>query len=254
MPISQSSSSASDDAESLLSQDETKYVFERSRFKQRLYNLVTKALLVLSILILMGGVMFLMARWTIFGFMDLSGNSKAHGARIANIEGGEHGNRCMQWQDTEREYTFGGVHRPNEKDVSGAEYLLKDLCGHSATEARARGCRFGMLYFAWLLEVCYDEEIEEEFKNYTDWQFWLYPNRTGEVTWDEAARRERDFMLVEREHHQRHCVDMARKFYRAVSGRGLLFIDSVLLQKGYLDHCAGVALDRKRPIHELNTI
>ena len=54
-----------------------------------------------------------------------------------------------------------------------------------------------MLYFAWLPDVCYDKEIEEEFKNYADWKFWLYGNRTGEITWDEAATGEHDYVLAE---------------------------------------------------------
>lgn len=70
-------------------------------------------------------------------------------------------------------------------------------CGHTPNEAREKGCRFGMLNFAWVPEACYDEEIEEQFRNYADWGFWRFPNRTGWVSWDEAAKGEFDLLFIE---------------------------------------------------------
>ncbi|KAF2108218.1 hypothetical protein BDV96DRAFT_587926 [Lophiotrema nucula] len=53
-----------------------------------------------------------------------------------------------------------------------------------------------MLYSAWLPEPRYEESIEAEFKNYADWKFWLDPNRTAEVSWDEAATGEHDYLFA----------------------------------------------------------
>jgi hypothetical protein len=54
-----------------------------------------------------------------------------------------------------------------------------------------------VLNYAWLPEACFDEEMEEEFRTYTDWEFWLFPNKTIPVSWDEAAKGEFDLLFIE---------------------------------------------------------
>ncbi|KAH8691587.1 hypothetical protein BGW36DRAFT_349670 [Talaromyces proteolyticus] len=163
----------------------------------------------------------------------------------SEIEGKEHG-QCIQWQDS--------AHSP-ETNSSGRDFLLKAPCGQSAAEARERGCRFGMLYFAWLPEQCYDEKIEEDFKNFKEWKFWLFQNRTGEITWDEAATGEYDRLYAEWEQHQRHCVDMFRRLHRVMaSSSGLLSIDSHLSDWDHTEHCSRVLMERERSIHDLNSV
>ncbi|KAK5942583.1 hypothetical protein PMZ80_005148 [Knufia obscura] len=83
------------------------------------------------------------------------------------------------------------------KDLSGAQYLMKKPCGTSAAEARARGCRYGMVNSAWLPEECYDEETEKQFKEIKEWEFWIMPNKTGFVTWEEAATGDFDLLWAE---------------------------------------------------------
>lgn len=103
---------------------------------------------------------------------------------------------CSQEQAPRYRYTFEGVERNDGKDHN-AEFLMKDPCGSTAAEARERGCRFAMVNQAWLPDECFDEELEEEYKSENRWRFWLHPNRTSEVSWDEAAKGEHDYLLIE---------------------------------------------------------
>lgn len=109
---------------------------------------------------------------------------------------GGHSDNSCQTDSTHHRYGFEGVIPAVYKDPS-AEFSQVNPCGHSTAEARERGCRYGMLYGAWLPEECYDEETEENFKKYTNWRFWLQPNRTEEVSWDEVAKGEHEYVLVE---------------------------------------------------------
>jgi hypothetical protein len=103
---------------------------------------------------------------------------------------------CLMRDSYERQHSIEGTPRDDYKNPE-AEFLQIDPCGSTAAEARERGCRFGMLYGAWLPNECYDEESEENFRKHTEWKFWLQPNRTEELTWDEVSKGEHDYVLVE---------------------------------------------------------
>jgi hypothetical protein len=190
--ICPSPSSACDDTESLSLRDEAKEVIEGSRLNHRRYTLAVKVFIALSISTILGGMVFLIVKWASSSFTDLRNCSPSTiDASISVVEAGK--DRLPDLNFTSLRQSV----RAFEKDSSGAKYLLKNPCGHTPDEARARGCRFGMLNFAWVPEACYDEEIEEQFKKYAEWQIWLYQNRTSLVTWDEAQRGEFEFVFVE---------------------------------------------------------
>lgn len=182
-PVDRRSLSADETARSLLSSDEKDYNFEPKRPAKRRHNLALKSLLLVCVLVLHAGLVVLLARWLGVAFPWGSGGG-------GGAAGPAHS------QPKEPKYGFEGVIPAVYKDPT-AEFMQVNPCGHSAEEARARGCRYGMLYGAWLPEECYDEETEERFKHYTNWRFWLQPNRTQEVSWDEVARGEFEYVLVE---------------------------------------------------------
>ena len=189
-PVDRQSLSADDAAHSLLSQDEKTFVLNhRSTTAQRRYQTTLKAFLLLLLLVFHAGLVVLLAKWLASSFLG------AHGSMSPDEMHSDHSNSCLL-RDEHTQYTFDGVIPAVYKDPS-AEFIMKDPCGHSAAEARAKGCRYGMLYGAWLPEQCYDEETEQNFKKYTDWRFWLQPNRTEELSWDEVEKGEHEFVLVE---------------------------------------------------------
>lgn len=195
-PVDRRSFSADDGSRSLLSHDEKIPGFERRRPAQRRLHFILKSILVLFVLVLHAGLIAFLLNW--FGYTIWGGsraNMTSDGMTGQHSHVGHSGSSC-QTDSTHHRYGFEGVIPAVYKDPS-AEFSQVNPCGHSATEARARGCRYGMLYGAWLPEECYDEETEENFKKYTNWRFWLQANRTEEVSWDEVAKGEHEYVLVE---------------------------------------------------------
>jgi hypothetical protein len=196
------SSSSCEDIESRLLQDEKEGILEeRSPFhlRPKRYSTTIKTVLILSISTIASGIIFLAAKWTFT-------NPHSHPNTDSSIISlptppipSEHNNidNGGRWQDAPDLSLFYEPRRTQEKDYSGTTYLLKDPCGHTPAEARARGCRFGVLNYAWVPEACYDAEIEEQFRNYSDWEFWQFPDRTGWVSWDEAAKGEFDLLFID---------------------------------------------------------
>lgn len=213
-PVDRRSFSADDGSRSLLSHDEKIPGFERRRPAQRRLHFILKSILVLFVLVLHAGLIAFLLNW--FGYTIWGGsraNMTSDGMTGQHSHVGHSGSSC-QTDSTHHRYGFEGVIPAVYKDPS-AEFSQVNPCGHSATEARARGCRYGMLYGAWLPEECYDEETEENFKKYTNWRFWLQANRTEEVSWDEVAKGEHEYVLVEweceycpsRRFHSRHNLE-----------------------------------------------
>ena len=234
-PISRQSISADDDTstQTLLSHDESEkpFSFERPHrtLFQRRHSLACKSMLFLLVLAIHASLVILLAGWLapklqgsptssstkatgLAGHdMDMEihtggdGNGDAYTPHFAQHN--EHNDNdndnaaaalavsCIV-PDLDREYTFEGIHPAVYKDPT-AEFLMKDPCGSTPTEARARGCRYGMLYGSWLPDECWDEETEVNFKKVKDWRFWLQANRTEELSWEEVARGEHEYVLVE---------------------------------------------------------
>ncbi|KAG8158011.1 hypothetical protein KVR01_012283 [Diaporthe batatas] len=197
-PIGRRSFSADDGSQSLLSHDEKIPEINRRRPAKRRMNFVLKSFASLLVLIAHAGLVAFLMNW--FGIVVWGGSSSKTTDDSSSMAGqhshGAHGSSSCQTDSTHVRYGFEGVIPAVYKDPS-AEFSQINPCGHSAEEARARGCRYGMLYGAWLPEDCYDEETEENFKKYTNWRFWLQANRTEEVSWDEVAKGEHEYVLVE---------------------------------------------------------
>ena len=196
LPLDGKSLGADDTAESLLPHEEKSYVFKGGRPTHRRYNLTLKVTLGLLVLTLHAGLVVLLGHWLWSNLPGSSGNVGADGINGPHIDGGSNGDMCQLEDSYHRQHTFEGTPRDSYKNPN-AEFLHVDPCGRTAAEARARGCRYGLLYGAWLPESCYDEETEENFRKHRDWRFWLQPNRTEELSWDEVAKGEHDYVLVE---------------------------------------------------------
>jgi len=68
-----------------------------------------------------------------------------------------------------------------------------------------------------------------------------------------VAQGEHEYVLVEWLYHQRHCAEMGRRFFTAISRRGLHTIDSYLSQWAHTDHCAHAIME-SNPDHQLMAI
>jgi hypothetical protein len=90
-------------------------------------------------------------------------------------------------------------------------------CGHSSDEARAHGCRFDPMTWAWQRPECYREELIESFLNRTEWR--MYTNYTlhpeEEIPREEWMRGDHDVVYAENKYHLVHCTYMWRKLHSA---------------------------------------
>jgi len=188
-PVDRVSMSADESGQSLLSQDEKSFVFERRTRAQRFYHHAIRGFIFLLLLFAHAGLVLLLAKWVMssvpmhFGAApkpmdDMGGMTHGHGHGQSSG-----GYKVAEDMDSHVRYTLEGVPPSIYKDPS-AEFSMVNPCGSTAAEAKARGCRFGVLYGAWLPQECWDDETEERFRSFTDWKFYLQPNRTQEITWD----------------------------------------------------------------------
>ncbi|KAI9034914.1 uncharacterized protein KD926_005028 [Aspergillus affinis] len=124
------------------------------------------------------------------------------------------------------------------------EGVIKSPCGHTAAEARARGCHFDIITFCWLPDRCYDAELSESFEKLDNWKWYLDQNKTQPVPKEEALQGELDGLYVSWEYHVQHCVYMWEKMHRALLGAGKAAIDTYIGPYSHTEHCGKMLLSR----------
>ncbi|KAH7061592.1 hypothetical protein B0J12DRAFT_565056 [Macrophomina phaseolina] len=112
-------------------------------------------------------------------------------------------------------------------------------CGKTAAEARARGCHFSPVSFAWLPEECMDRELDEEFRN-LNWTLYSDVNKTRIKTEDEFADDLTDTFLTN-ENHVLHCVYSWKRMHRAIIAGKTLHTG---LSYHHTEHCGMVMSTR----------
>ena len=122
-------------------------------------------------------------------------------------------------------------------------------CGSSPTRARARGCRFDILSFAWQTAECYDDDLMQEFIRYDNWTFYAHFNSTETVVDTAIALEGNRGLYVDWKYHITHCTFMWRQMYRAYSLRG--YIDSHLDNYNHTLHCQRTMLERDTPLESV---
>ena len=133
-------------------------------------------------------------------------------------------------------------------------YMMMHPCGHTAAEARDRGCLFDIISFSWFPPACYDAQLSQDFDDITTWEWFLDPNATQPVSHESAMTGEYSGLYVNWEYHIRHCTAMWLKMHRAVLGGGKAAIDSYIGELTHTRHCGDMLLTRDPPLDALNTI
>ncbi|EER24385.1 hypothetical protein CPC735_057550 [Coccidioides posadasii C735 delta SOWgp] len=140
----------------------------------------------------------------------------------------------------------GHLHPPAAK---GMRSILKSPCGTNATSARAAGCHFDIISFAWLHHKCYDAELSKSFSSIHEWEWFLQPNREQPVLASEALSGNYPVLYVNWEYHVRHCTYMWKKMHRAIlKENGLETIDWYIAPYEHTEHCAEMLLSRGKHI------
>ncbi|KAI6350900.1 hypothetical protein MCOR25_010300 [Pyricularia grisea] len=87
-------------------------------------------------------------------------------------------------------------------------------CGTTAAEARARGCHFDPVSFAWLPESCLDRELADEFRT-LNWTLYADANATRVKSEEDFSNDMTDTFLTN-ENHVLHCVYSWRRMHRLI--------------------------------------
>ena len=135
---------------------------------------------------------------------------------------------------------------------SGTVRPLSCNCGNSVNEARANGCKFDPLAFAWLPSHCRDEELTYEFERQGTgpdgrWLYWADDNRTTELSAEEIsllADNPTDRFYTSWEWHVEHCFFYWRKLHRSrFTG---VTLEKRFDSEGHIGHCKKLILNGGR--------
>lgn len=114
--------------------------------------------------------------------------------------------------------------------------ILKNPCGQSPAEAKARGCKWDISSFAWLPQECLDEELTAQFRAAGPWKFYGDQNKTVEVSEDDFGEDLAPVWLTNRL-HVAHCAFSWLKFHRALVGNGRVHSQMPL---PHTEHCSHI--------------
>ncbi|RHZ66772.1 uncharacterized protein CDV56_109300 [Aspergillus thermomutatus] len=126
-------------------------------------------------------------------------------------------------------------------------------CGTSAAEAKAAGCHFDLMSFSWLPPACYNEDLTNDFLNYTNWQWSLDAEGQHLVSKEFVQQGDFEFLFTSYEYHVVHCVFMWKKTHQAILDGGFDHLDGYIAGLGHTGHCGEMLLDRATDLQSWGT-
>lgn len=127
-----------------------------------------------------------------------------------------------------------------------ASQIMVKPCGSNPAEARRKGCHFDVISFCWLPSECYDTELSRNFYEENELEWFLDPNRTQPLTYDQIMTGEFTGLYVDWGYHLRHCTAMWKKLHRAVLGdMGRRAIDGYIGPYEHTKHCEHMLLGKR---------
>ncbi|PKX89219.1 uncharacterized protein P174DRAFT_515932 [Aspergillus novofumigatus IBT 16806] len=110
-------------------------------------------------------------------------------------------------------------------------------CGTSAAEAKAAGCHFDLMSFSWLPSACYNEDLTNDFLNYTDWKWSLDIEGQHLVPKEYVQQGDFEYLFTSYEYHVVHCVFMWKKTHQAILDGSFDHLDGYIAGLGHTGHC-----------------
>lgn len=153
------------------------------------------------------------------------------------------------WAHLSASTVFSGNKAPAVRKV------MKEPCGNTPAQARARGCHFDVISFCWLPDECYDASLSHSFDQIRTWEWYLDPDKTQPLTHDEIMTGEFTGLYVDWEYHMRHCTAMWKKMHRAILPGALGYgaVDGYIGSYNHTEHCEHMLLNRNIPFENINT-
>ncbi|MCJ1314478.1 hypothetical protein MMC25_008160 [Agyrium rufum] len=112
-------------------------------------------------------------------------------------------------------------------------------CGDTIESARAAGCQWSSMIWAWFPPACYDWDLEEQFLKEEDWEWFstreLRPD--SKLSRDAILRGDHTKAYVTGHYHKYHCAYAFKKLFR--STLGYTVGDNYMLTSMHMHHCSG---------------
>ena len=118
-------------------------------------------------------------------------------------------------------------------------------CGHSAEEARAKGCVFDVILVAWLQPDCFDSELHEAYLSDHEYPFWLDRTLKTPITLEEVRLGKHATVYSSAEFHLAHCAYFMEQSVRGFRNGGM--VDNATLENEHTEHCARSLRDHWLP-------
>lgn len=139
--------------------------------------------------------------------------------------------------------------KPTLSQITISTRIPPDYCGNTPGEAKRAGCKFEANNFAWMHPLCYDNELEEEWRHgpwASDLEFWEEHGDNwegaGRIDPEDAFTGEIDTVWVNTRQHRRHCLHIWKKYVIFANRR--LPMDSWTVEHDHhVDHCVMVLRD-----------
>jgi hypothetical protein len=116
-------------------------------------------------------------------------------------------------------------------------------CGHSPSEARAKGCVYDVMMQDWVPEPCYDSVLTEKYLAEGNWTWYGDGDGNTTISDEDIRKGEHGAAWMSTSYHKAHCVFSWLKIVRALrNDRG---ISQELLSYDHVLHCSHGALKAK---------
>ncbi|KAK4206657.1 hypothetical protein QBC37DRAFT_458135 [Rhypophila decipiens] len=124
-------------------------------------------------------------------------------------------------------------------------------CGHSPTEARAKGCTFDLMLSTWIPPSCADNAMMETYLSQGKYHYFRDENRTEPMSEKEARKGEYKVIWTEGEFHLAHCVylmDMQIRSYKTARP-----VEVGIFNHGHTMHCVNLTLGLEGEVRNRTT-
>lgn len=114
-------------------------------------------------------------------------------------------------------------------------------CGSTASEARAKNCRFDLMLTTWLHVSCTDTPLMERYLSAGQYSWFSDRSLTIPVADSVVRRGEHERVYVRKDFHFAHCAyvwEMQMRAFR--EGKG---IDNAIWEEEHTVHCASLLVD-----------
>lgn len=112
-------------------------------------------------------------------------------------------------------------------------------CGHTSSEARARGCVLEPMVYGWMPPQCQFPEVTSQNDPFEKWQWYSDENMTQLLSRDQLERGESLDLWTNRPgYHLEHCLFLYRKLMYAMETKAQ-WLDKKTLAAHHAYHCIG---------------